>query len=128
MTDGGQLVVVELKVDGIGGSRSDAPPAALMEALRYAAILQANQSVIANEARARFKVLVSDTASPAIVLLGTEAWWTSWVKFKAAGPWAQAFARLLSDIEAHIGIPVRCMEITKSASVAPIERRLVAVD
>jgi hypothetical protein len=53
VTDGGQLVVVELKVDGDGGSRSDAPPAALMEALRYAAILQANQLVIASEARTR---------------------------------------------------------------------------
>ena len=75
VTDVGRLVVVELKVDGTGDSRSNPPPAALMEALRYAAIPQANQSIIASEAKAKFDALVSDEALPAIMLLGTEAWW-----------------------------------------------------
>jgi hypothetical protein len=128
VTDGGQLVVVELKVDRIGGGRRDAPPAALMEALRYSAILQANQSVIASEARTKFDAHVSDTASPAVLVLGTEAWWKSWLTVEAAGSWTDGFARLLSDIETHIGIAVRCMAITENPSEAPIERRLVAVD
>jgi hypothetical protein len=128
VTDGGQLVVVELKVHGTGGRRSEAPPAALMEALRYAAILQANQAVIADEVRTKFNALVSDKASPAILLLGTEEWWKSWFALKAAGSWTAAFSHLLNEIETHIGIHVRCMAITDSPSEAPIERRLVTVD
>jgi hypothetical protein len=128
VTHDGQLVVVELKVHGTGGRRSDAPPAALMEALRYAAILQANQAVIAGEARTKFNTPVSDKASPAIMLLGTEAWWKSWFALKAAGSWTAGFARMLNEIETHIGIPVRCMAITESPAEAPIERRLVVVD
>ena len=127
VTDGGQLVVVELKVDGAGGSRSDAPPAALMEALRYAAILQGNQSVIAREARTKFNTPVSDTAAPAVLLRGTEVWWKSWITLEATGSWTEGFARLLREIEKHIGVPVRCMAITKDPSEAPIDRRLVTV-
>ena len=94
VTDAGRFVVVELKVDGIGGDRSDPPPAALMEALRYAAILQANQAIIASEARAKFDALVSDDAPPVIMLLGTEAWWQSWLTLRAAGSWTAPFIRL----------------------------------
>jgi hypothetical protein len=87
-----------------------------------------NQVVIAGEARTKFNTLVSDKASPAILLLGTEAWWKSWFALKAAGSWTAGFAHLLNEIETHIGIPVRCMAITESSSETPIERRLIAVD
>ena len=125
VTDVGRLVVVELKVDGKGGSRSNPPPAALMEALRYAAILQANQSIIASEAKAKFDALVSDEALPAIMLLGTEAWWQSWLTLRAAGSWPAAFVCLLNQIETQIGIPVRCMATTQGKLEPPIERRLI---
>lgn len=119
VTDAGRLVVIELKVDGPDGQRSDPPPSALMEALRYTAILQANQSNIANEARAKFGVCVSDKEFPAIVLLGTEAWWEAWLTLRAAGAWTDAFRGLLNQIETHIGTPVRCMATTAATSGCP---------
>lgn len=128
VTDAGRLVVVELKVDGTGGSRSDSPVAALMEALRYAAILQANQSIIASEAKAKFDAHVSDEELPAIMLLGTEAWWQSWLTLRAAGSWTAPFSRLLNQIETQIGIPVRCMAITKGPLEPPMERHIAPVD
>lgn len=128
VTDGGRLVVVELKVDRTGDSRGDAPPAALMEALRYAAILQANQSTIADEARTKYKLSVSDEIPPAVLLLGTSAWWESWLTLRSAGPWTHGFARLLSEVETRLNVPVRCMAITEGMSAAPIGQRLAAVD
>jgi Predicted nuclease of the RecB family len=128
VTDAGRFVVVELKVDGAGGHRSDSPPAALMEALRYAAILHANHSVAASEAKAKFDALVSDEATPAIMLIGTDAWWQSWLTLRAAGLWTAPFARLLNQIEMQIGVPVRCMAITQDDSEPPIERHFVPVD
>ena len=119
--------MVELKVDGAGGRRGDSPPAALMEALRYAAILHANQSVIASEAKAKFNALVSDEVAPAIMLLGTEAWWQSWRTLRAAGSWTAPFVRLLNQIEMQIGIPVRCVAVTQGDSELPTGRHLVPV-
>ena len=116
LTDAGRLVVIELKVDGPDGQRSDPPPSALMEALRYTAILQANQLNIANEAKAKFGVCVSDKEFPAIVLLGTEAWWKAWRTLEAAGAWTDAFSHLLNQIETHIGTPVKCMATTAAIS------------
>ena len=91
VTEAGQFVVVELKVHHADGSRGNSPMAALVEALRYAAIVQANHSDIAKEARAKFSVHVSDEAVPAIVLLGTEEWWRSWLTLRAAGSWTIPF-------------------------------------
>ena len=128
VTDVGRFVVVELKVDGAGGRRSDSPLAALMEALRYAAILHANQSVVASEAKAKFDALVSDEAPPAIMLIGTDAWWQSWLTLKAAGTWTAPLARLLNQIKLQIGVPVSCMAITQNDSEPPIARHFVPVD
>lgn len=114
VTTGGQLVVVELKVDGANGGRSDPPLAAFMEALRYAAIVEANRVTIADEAKTAFHVTASDKLPPAILLLGTNAWWHSWLEARSAGPWTAVFVRLLNDIESELGIPARCLAIAES--------------
>ena len=59
-TDQGRLVVIELKVRRKDGSRGDTPLLALMEGLRYAAVLHANHRAIAAEARKRFAISVSE--------------------------------------------------------------------
>jgi hypothetical protein len=127
VTEAGRLVVIELKVDGAKGGRSDPPPAALMEALRYAAIVEANHAIIAKEAKAEFKVNVSDNLPPAILLLGTNAWWQAWLKARSAGSWTAGFRRLLNDIECEFCIPVKCLEITENVLDASSGRQFAPV-
>jgi hypothetical protein len=89
----GRFVVVELKIDHAGGGLGDSPPAALMEALRYAAIFQhpRNHSDIADEAKRKFNAHVDPddpdkdklAPAPSIMLLGTAEWWQSWITLKA---------------------------------------------
>ena len=60
-TDRGHPIVIELKVkpekrSGGADARGDTPLRALMEGLRYAAIVEANLDVLAREAKSRFSV------------------------------------------------------------------------
>jgi hypothetical protein len=112
------------KLDLLGVTET---PAALMEALRYAAIVEANHAIIANEAKAAFKVNVSDNLPPAILLLGTSAWWQSWLELKSAGPWAAKFGCLVRDIERETGIPVRCLAIADNVLEGSTKRRFSSI-
>ena len=114
----GRFVVIELKIDHAGGGRGDSPMVALMEALRYAAILQLNLKDIASEAnREEVQCPASPIElAPAIILLGTAEWWQSWITLKAAGSWKAPFVDLLNQIETQIGVSVRCMALTIGAS------------
>ena len=86
VSDRGRLVVVELKVQAQAGGRSDPPPPALMEGLRYAAIVEADLEAIASEAHRRFGVKISGEP-PIIALLALRAWWRGWIDTPAAGAW-----------------------------------------
>ena len=76
-TDHGRLVVTELKVRRKDGSRGDTPLLALMEGLRYAAVVHANHRAIASEARERFAIHVS-VEPPIVQILAPEDWWRGW--------------------------------------------------
>ena len=52
-------MVIELKVKPADGSRGETPMKALVEGLRYAAIIQANREVIAEEAKTCFHKEIS---------------------------------------------------------------------
>lgn len=117
VTDRGQLMIIELKVKPRGGgNRGDTPLLALMEGLRYAAVVKANLSVIAKEAADRFKVNITDEP-PIVQILAPRAWWKGWLGLAgstraAAGEWEPAFARLAADIEeGRLGVPVECMAL-----------------
>ena len=111
VTDKGRLMVIELKVKPDSG-RGEAPPAALMEGLRYAAIVQANLDAIANEANARFGVRVSNEP-PMILLLAPPAWWHGWqaLSHTVAGNWQSAFNALIQDVQNNIGVTIGCAEL-----------------
>ena len=117
VTDYGRLVVVELKVKPEGKARASEsnPAAALVQGLRYAAIISANQEVIANEARRLFGADVSEE-SPAVVVLAPQAWWGGWLELpgftrKAMGDWEQEFERLARDVEARLDLVVECLAL-----------------
>ena len=108
VTDRGRLMVVELKYPR--GSRGTSPVHALMEGLRYAAVVEANLRPIAGEIRSKFCVTQVDDETPPIVqILAPFSWWCDWFKTKAAGDWGPALARLASDVEERVGVSVECM-------------------
>ena len=108
VTETGRLVVAELKVES--GGRSDAPPAALMEGLRYAAMIEADLNAVAAEAERRFGVKLAQLP-PIVQLLAPKAWWRRWLELPAAGDWGPPFTELAAAIAAKIGVPVECMAL-----------------
>jgi hypothetical protein len=107
-TDQGRLVIIELKVDGPGRGRSDSPIAALMEGLRYAAIVQAELTAISSEAERCFGTKIAMTP-PIVQLLAPRAWWCVWLNLKPAGEWAPALHALATEVQTRTGVTIECM-------------------
>ena len=117
VTDRGRLIVVELKYPRIGRP-GDAPAYALMEGLRYAAIVEANLQPMAIEVRRKLGVKQVDDKTPPIVqILGPISWWRYWLKTRAAGDWGPAFARLAAAVEAQTGVTVECLAADDQAKL-----------
>ena len=111
ITDRGRFIVVELKSPH--GGRGQSPVHALMEGLRYAAIVEANLGTLAREARTRFGCEVDAEAPPIVQVLGTISWWRDWLdpglRNRATGDWNLPFAKLASAFEARTGVTVECL-------------------
>ena len=112
-TSRGRLLVIELKVkpDGIN-NRGDTPVAAMLQGLRYAAIVQSNHSSIAKEMEQEFDCLVSNDP-PIVQVLAPEDWWQAWLGLegstrRASGDWEIAFVKLAKDIGERIGVTIEC--------------------
>ena len=121
VTKQGRLLVIELKVGKINGRNS--PAAALMQGLRYAAIVEANLKVIAAEVKSRFKCVTIAEESPIVQILAPKSWWCGWLKLgastrKAAGHWEPEFSNLTQDVEKRLGVAVECMALDKLADIA----------
>lgn len=122
LTDQGRLMVIELKIKPHGDKgRGKTPASALMQGLRYAAVVQANHAVIAAEAKRCFGVTI--TAEPPIVqVLAPKAWWKGWVELRgstrgAAGYWEPEFTKLTQDIENRLGVAVECVALEDATSI-----------
>lgn len=74
VNDKGRFILTELKVEGKHSGRGDSPFSALLQGLRYAAIVEANLKAIAREARGVFGVEVREM-TPIVQVLATEEWW-----------------------------------------------------
>lgn len=112
VTDSSRFMVIELKRRP-GDQRGDTPLAALMQALRYAAIVAANLATIATEAKNCFDVKIVEKP-PIVQILASKAWWHGWLTLSGptrrdAGEWEPAFTELVRDIESTLGVPVECM-------------------
>ena len=65
-------MIIELKVENSkNNGRGDNPTVALLEGLRYTAIVQANQKAIADEVERRFEVKVTE-GPPIVQILASE--------------------------------------------------------
>lgn len=110
-TDAGRLAIIELKVRPAGSGRGDTPLGALMEGLRYAAVVQANHGAIAAEAKDRFGIDLPADPPPIVQILAPKDWWQGWTGMTgrartAAGQWEPEF---LNQVQNRIGICVECM-------------------
>ena len=110
VTDQDRLVVIELKVRPRNKQRGETPAKALMQGLRYAAVVQANRDVIADEAKRCFKVTIK-AGPPIVQVLAPQAWWKGWLELgeptrKKAGYWEPEFTKLAQDIEDPLGVTV----------------------
>ena len=114
-TDRGRLVIIELKVRRKNGSRGDTPLLALMEGLRYAAVVHANHRTIAAEARERCAIDVSEEP-PIVQIMAPEDWWRGWCGMvgstrRAAGEWEPKFLDLSAELKARLGILIECVSL-----------------
>lgn len=110
VNDQGRFILAELKVEGSSGGRGDAPPLALLEGMRYAAIVEANMGAIADEAKARFNVELQCTP-PIVQILATEEWWRGWMVCAAAGQWQRELSALVDGLRKKTGISVDCLAL-----------------
>ena len=127
VTDQGRLMVIELKVKPRGESnRGDSPAAALIQGLRYAAIVEANLNVIAAEVESclgdRFNDVTILEESPIVQILAPKSWWRGWLELStltrnASGRWEPEFSKLTRDVEKRLGVTVECMALDKLADI-----------
>ena len=119
LTDSGRLIVVELKVPSRSASiRGETPVSALLQGVRYAAIVRANLAFIESEIRRRFDEMVTDH-TPVVQILAPKEWWKRWTNLASstrgkAGAWERAFIRLSRDVEERIGVEVQCLALDVS--------------
>ena len=116
VTDRGQLTVIEAKV--LNNSSNDTPLYALVESLRYTAIVQANLETIIEEAKKRWDIIILDEP-PILQLIAPKSWWEFWINPKSRWPktrgkkgeWEQNFKVLLANIEEELGIVTECFAL-----------------
>ncbi|MGR3914992.1 MAG: hypothetical protein OD918_10880 [Gammaproteobacteria bacterium] len=94
--------VVELKVIG-KSDRVEAPLRALLEALAYCAVVEANMKFIDNEAQTKRNVSFA-TQKPRLMILAPDAYWQFFKNRSSAGNWQPAFRNLLAEIHEHLGV------------------------
>ena len=103
-------MVVELKIGRKHSARGDSPVLALMEGLRYAAVVRANLRGIADEARPGD---CPCDEPPIVQILGTGCWWNGWCGMtegtrRKVGRWRPRFLELSARLEDRIGIAIEC--------------------
>lgn len=76
LTASGRLAVVELKVT-TNTSKGDTPLRALLEALAYCAIVEANARDFSSEIRDQYG-LQAAAGRPDLVVMGPDAYWSAW--------------------------------------------------
>ena len=92
------ILVIELKVTAQKGGRGDPPITALLEGLRYAAIVDANMARLSSELQNRSYMTVPRTSSPSVLVVGEQSWWEEW----RADPDANAAFQYLHDLTVDI--------------------------
>ena len=107
-TSAGRPCVIELKVRG--RRYPDTPLRGLLEALAYAAIVDANIDVIGAEARTQFGIALHPEP-PQVIVLAPSDYWAAFRFGVRAPDWSKGMLALADDIAALMGVQVLFLEI-----------------
>ena len=100
----GRPWLIELKVVG----NNETPLEALIQALSYAAIFEANADAIIGEIAERARVGV--VLPPVICILGDDGYWGTFSS-SGVGPWREQLAALAAQVRGALGIDVKFMSL-----------------
>lgn len=105
IASGGDIWVIELKKSR-GSSGDDIPLRGLFEALKYAAVIEANIAEIGAQANA-----VVGAARPNLLVAAPTNYWTGWLSKKAAGDWVVPMKQLAGDLGRALDADVRFVDL-----------------
>ena len=108
----GEFCVLELKSAG----SHDTPLKAMLEALGYAAIVEANLDCIGQEVQKLFGLPIIQ-ASPIIAIAGPTEYWRTFRANPASRHWERAIAKLAKRVRDHVGIQVLFLDLGTVAFV-----------
>jgi hypothetical protein len=97
LIDGCRSTVIELKVSPTTSGYGDTPLHAYLEALAYCAIIEANASEIASEARTRLDKSIDDQP-PGLIVMAPQDYWAGYLEHPSAGEWWPILSRLAAEI------------------------------
>jgi hypothetical protein len=108
LSENGVPAVIELKV--LGKNRADTPLRALLEALSYAAIVEANASAIGSEITANTR---RTTASerPDLLVVAPADYWGYWGSKATADAWIESFGGLADGLARRLGVDIGLLSI-----------------
>lgn len=104
----GRLVVIELKILGKNGA--DTPLRALLEALSYAAIIEANLQEIRTEVATLSGRNVAEVR-PGLMIAAPSDYWEMWDQRAAAAGWRQAFGSLCTNLSQRLECTISLVDI-----------------
>ena len=106
------LLVIELKVITQKRGRGDPPITALLEGLRYAAVVDANMACLSSELQNRSNMTVQRTSSPSVLVVGEQSWWEEWRTDTDANTAFQYLHDLTVDISKELNLDIHYAELS----------------
>ncbi|MEA2009299.1 MAG: hypothetical protein U9N78_01185 [Actinomycetota bacterium] len=108
LTDTAVSVVIELKV--LGKNKADTPLRALLEALAYAAIVDANGTAFRSEISGMTGRTVT-SGRPNLLIAAPDDYWSYWSTKSAAGAWQEHCGDLAGELADRLGIDIEMLSI-----------------
>ena len=107
-TESGVPTIIELKV--LARNRADTPLRALLEALPYAAIVEANASEIGNEISASIG-RTATSGRPDLLVVAPADYWEYWANKATADAWIESFGVLADGLAQRLGVNIGLLSI-----------------
>lgn len=104
-----RLWVIELKAQP-SDEYGESPARALLEGLIYAAVVEANNTEVAEELRLKFD-LEHRHPRPGIMIAAPSAYWMKWTPTPVTGEWWIQYTRLAAELSESIDTPIAMTDI-----------------
>lgn len=105
--------VVELKIDGTDGAKSDSPVRALLEGVAYCAIIEKNLPKITKEAKSRFSISFNQ-AVPSLIVLAPDEYWLRYLHNSASGDWLPEIQTMCTELSSLLNLDIMLLSLKDS--------------